>query len=70
MSLGLVTTLLLLAAALFVALPFYRARNPEQNDDGSSIAEQANIDIFRDQQLQYQQQLESGARRSCGSGRL
>jgi hypothetical protein len=30
MSLGLVTTLLLLAAALFVALPFYRARNPEQ----------------------------------------
>ena len=60
MSLGLVTTLLLLAAALFVALPFYRARNPEQNDDGSIIAEQANVDIFRDQQLQYQQQLESG----------
>ena len=60
MSLGLVTTLLLLGAALFVALPFYSARHRKQNDHGSSIAEQANIDVFRDQQRQYQQQLERG----------
>jgi cytochrome c-type biogenesis protein CcmH len=60
MSLGLVTTLLLLGAALFVALPFYSARYRKQNDHGSSIAEQANIDVFRDQQRQYQQQLERG----------
>lgn len=60
MSLGLVTTLLLLAAALFVALPFYSVRYRKQNDHGSSIAEQANIDVFRDQQRQYQQQLERG----------
>ena len=60
MSLGLVTTLLLLGAALFVALPFYSARYGKQNDHGSSIAEQANIDVFRDQQRQYQQQLERG----------
>ena len=60
MSLGLVTTLLLLGAALFVALPFYNARHRKQNDHGSSIAEQANIDVFRDQQRQYQQQLERG----------
>ncbi|MDB9805070.1 c-type cytochrome biogenesis protein CcmI [Porticoccaceae bacterium] len=60
MSLGLVTTLLLLGAALFIALPFYSARYGKQNDHGSSIAEQANIDVFRDQQRQYQQQLERG----------
>jgi cytochrome c-type biogenesis protein CcmH len=60
MSLGLVTTLLLLGAALFVVLPFYSARYRKQNDHGSSIAEQANIDVFRDQQRQYQQQLERG----------
>ena len=60
MSLGLVTTLLLLGAALFVALPFYSARYRKQNDHGSSIAERANIDVFRDQQRQYQQQLERG----------
>ena len=60
MSLWLVTTLLLLGAALFVALPFYSARHRKQNDHGSSIAEQANIDVFRDQQLQYQQQLDRG----------
>ena len=60
MSLGLVTTLLLLGAALFVALPFYSARKREHNEDGSGVAEQANIDIFRDQQLQYQQQLDRG----------
>ncbi len=62
MGLGLVTTLLLLAAALFVVLPFYRAKSRDNNDSEaiSNIAEQANIDIFRDQQLQYQQQLERG----------
>ena len=60
MSLGLVTTLLLLGAALFVALPFYSARKRDQSEDGSGIAEQANIDVFRDQQLQYQQQLDRG----------
>ena len=60
MSLGLVTTLLLLGAALFIALPFYSARYRKQNDHGSSIAERANIDVFRDQQRQYQQQLERG----------
>ena len=60
MSLGLATTLLLLTAALFVALPFYRARKRDESagKDGSNIAEQANIDVFRDQQLLYQQQLE------------
>ena len=62
MSLGLATTLLLLTAALFVALPFYRARKRDESagKDGSNIAEQTNIDVFRDQQLLYQQQLERG----------
>jgi len=65
MSLGLVTTILLLGAALFVALPFYSAKSREQDENSTSeepgnVAEQANIDVFRDQQLQYQQQLERG----------
>ena len=70
MSLGLVTTILLLGAALFVALPFYSAKSREQDENSSTgnsstkepdnVAEQANIDVFRDQQLQYQQQLERG----------
>lgn len=85
MSLGLVTAILLLGAALFVVLPFYSARNRDQDENSSTensstenssaedssaensstkepdnIAEQANIDVFRDQQLQYQQQLERG----------
>ena len=62
MSLGLVTTLLLLGAALFIVLPFYsaRSRDADADRDASNIAEQANIDVFRDQQLQYQQQLERG----------
>jgi cytochrome c-type biogenesis protein CcmH len=84
MSLGLVTAILLLGAALFVALPFYNARSREQDEDedensstlesstlesstlnssigeAANIAEQANVDVFRDQQLQYQQQLERG----------
>jgi cytochrome c-type biogenesis protein CcmH len=65
MSLGLVTVILLLGAVPFVALPFYNARNREQaknssTEDAANIAEQANVDVFRDQQLQYQQQLERG----------
>ena len=62
MSLGLVTTLLLLGAALFVVLPFYspRSRDAGGDKEASNIAEQANIDVFRDQQLQYQQQLDRG----------
>ena len=70
MSLGLVTVILLLGAVPFVALPFYNARNREQAknsstesssaEDAANIAEQANVDVFRDQQLQYQQQLERG----------
>jgi len=62
MSLGLVTVILLLGTIPFVALPFYSARNREQNEveAGANIAEQANVDVFRDQQLQYQQQLERG----------
>ena len=68
MSLGLVTVILLLGAVPFVALPFYNARNRDQAEksstesssaeDAANIAEQANVDVFRDQQLQYQQQLE------------
>ena len=70
MSLGLVTVILLLGAVPFVALPFYNARNRDQAEksstesssaeDAANIAEQANVDVFRDQQLQYQQQLERG----------
>ena len=60
MSLGFVTTLLLLGAALFIVLPFYNARSRDVDKDAPNIAEQANIDVFRDQQLQYQQQLERG----------
>ncbi len=70
MSLGLVTVMLLLGAVPFVALPFYNARNRDQAEksstesssaeDAANIAEQANVDVFRDQQLQYQQQLERG----------
>jgi hypothetical protein len=52
--------MLLLGAVPFVALPFYNARNREQVEGGANIAEQANIDVFRDQQLQYQQKLERG----------
>jgi len=63
MSLGLVTAILILGSIPFVALPFYTARNREQAENSSieeaeNIAEQANIDIFRDQQLQYQQQVD------------
>ncbi|ETN91568.1 formate-dependent nitrite reductase complex subunit NrfG [Gammaproteobacteria bacterium MOLA455] len=65
MSLGLVTAILILGSIPFVALPFYTARNREQAENSSveeaeNIAEQANIDIFRDQQLQYQQQVDRG----------
>jgi cytochrome c-type biogenesis protein CcmH len=62
--------MLLLGAVPFVALPFYNARNRDQAEksstesssaeDAANIAEQANVDVFRDQQLQYQQQLERG----------
>jgi len=65
MSLGLVTAILILGTIPFVALPFYTASKREQAENSSAeeaanIAEQANIDIFRDQQLQYQQQLDRG----------
>ena len=36
MSLGLVTAILLLGAALFVALPFYSARNRDQDENSST----------------------------------
>jgi cytochrome c-type biogenesis protein CcmH len=60
MSLWLTITLLLLVAALFIAVPFYIGRNRELDDESFNVAEQANIDVFRDQQAQYQQQFEGG----------
>ena len=60
MSLWLTITLLLLVAALFIAVPFYIGRNRELDDESFNVAEQANIDVFRDQQVQYQQQFEGG----------
>ncbi len=60
MSLWLTITLLLLVAALFIAVPFYIGRNRELEVELFNVAEQANIDVFRDQQAQYQQQFEGG----------
>ena len=60
MSLWLTITLLLLVAALFIAVPFYIGRNRELKVELFNVAEQANIDVFRDQQAQYQQQFEGG----------
>ena len=60
MGLWLTITLLLLVAALFIAVPFYIGRNRELDDESFNVAEQANIDVFRDQQAQYQQQFEGG----------
>jgi len=60
MSLWLGITLLLLVAALFVAFPFFIGRRSDTDADQINTSEQANIDIFRDQQAQYAQQLESG----------
>ena len=60
MSLWLGITLLLLAAALFVAFPFFIGRRSVADADQANTSEQTNIDIFRDQQAQYAQQLESG----------
>jgi len=58
MSLWFGIALLLLAAGLFVAFPFFTGRRaPEES---ANTTEQANVDIFRDQQYQYQQQLERG----------
>lgn len=58
MSIGLGIILVLLLAAGFVAFPFISRRIAGSGNN--SQAQQANIDIFRDQQRQYRQQLDSG----------
>ena len=58
MSIGLGIIFVLLLAAGFVAFPFISRRIAGSGN--TSQAQQANIDIFRDQQIQYRQQLDSG----------
>ena len=58
MSIGLGIIFVLLPAAGFVAFPFISRRIAGSGN--TSQAQQANIDIFRDQQIQYRQQLDSG----------
>ena len=54
MNLWLGITLILIVAGGFLAYPFFFRRA----EDSSNQSQQANVDIFRDQQNQYQQQLE------------
>lgn len=54
MNLWLGITLILIVAGGFLAYPFFFRRA----EDPSNQSQQANVDIFRDQQNQYQQQLE------------
>ena len=56
MTLWLGITVILILAGAFLVYPFVSRKSIESNQH--SQAEQANIDIFRDQQRQYQQQLE------------
>ena len=56
MDFGLGITLILIVAGAFLAYPFVFRKSTESVQHSQS--EQANIDIFRDQQRQYQQQLE------------
>ncbi|MDG1820144.1 MAG: c-type cytochrome biogenesis protein CcmI [Porticoccaceae bacterium] len=56
MNLWLGITLILIVAGGFLAYPFFFRRA----EDPSNQSQQANVDIFRDQQNQYHQQLEQG----------
>jgi cytochrome c-type biogenesis protein CcmH len=58
MNLWLGITVVLIVAGAFLVYPFVTRKGAESNQH--SQTEQANIDIFRDQQRQYQQQLERG----------
>lgn len=56
MTLWLGIIVILILAGVFLVYPFVSRKSIESNQHSQS--EQANIDIFRDQQRQYQQQLE------------
>ena len=58
MSIWLGISLVLMLAAAFVAYPFFFRRADSSGSAGQS--QQANINIFRDQQNQYRQQLDCG----------